>query len=113
MAEFGEEGRAHAGDVEGVLDDPPALTEVDPVPAGSERVLWAVVLPADEGEVVVQHAGFEASALLDCELERLAHVLDSLPLSQAAAGYAAVAECPRRCREPKPGGEIERLVGDR
>ena len=90
-AELGQEGRAHGGDHERVLGDTAPLTKVDPLPAGDEGGVRPLVLPADDGEVVVLDGGCSAVPLLDCERERLAHMPEPFALAQVAAGCAPVA----------------------
>ena len=112
-AALGEEGRAHAGDPERELGDAAPLAEVDPFPAGIEGGLRPLVLPAGDREVVVQDGGGAALALLECERERPAHVLEPLPFAQGGAGPAADAERARRLGQAELGGERERPLGGR
>ena len=112
-AELGEEGTLMAAIASANSAMPRRSQKSIPSRQGGEGGLRPLVAASGDGEVVVQDGGLAALALLERELERAAHVLESLPLAQVAAGEAAEAERARRLGQAELGGERERPLGGR
>ena len=96
------------------LGEAAPLAERNAFPQGDERgLLWPLVRPDEAGEVVLDHSGFAAQALLERELERPAYVLDAVCVRQRAAGEATEVERECRLGESEVGGKRECPVGSR
>ena len=91
--------------------DAAPLAEVDPLPAGLERGLWPLVLPAGEREVVVLMAAARPWPCSSASCERPPQVIEPLALAQVGAGDAARAERPSRLGQAELSGERERPLG--